>query len=267
MAEHIGAKDASIMVTSDLPIISERAMYRNNRIAGHNSVGTTSPSIDYYLAEGTTAWGFTTYVLIQNPNSEPASVVITYMTGEGPIIHPESPVLMPPNSRKTIRVNDYLPPRDFSTKVTGDRPIIAERAMYWGEGSIFGVKCHDSIGLSAPHRVFYFPDGEAGMHPEAGLIGEVQTWTLVQNPNNEDVVVEVAYLPEDGSRKRSVTDVVPPNSRKTYLLADVIPDGRASVMVTSMTAGKKIMVERAMYALVQGYGMFMGTATIGGYSD
>lgn len=267
MADHIGAKDSSIMVKSDLPIIPERAMYRNNRRSGHNSVGTTSPSIDYYLAEGTTAWGFTTYVLVQNPNSNPASVVVTYMTNEGPFTHPESPILMPPNSRKTIRVNDYLPSRDFSTKVTGDRPIIAERAMYWGEGTIFGEKCHDSIGLSAPHRVFFLPDGEAGMHPEAGLIGEVQTWTLVQNPNDRDVVVEVAYLPEDGSGKKSVTDVVPPNSRKTYFMADVIPDGRASIMVTSMTAGKKIMVERAIYALVQGYGMFMGTATVGGYSD
>ena len=267
MAEHIGAKDASIKVSSNLPVIPERAMYRNNRKSGHDSVGTTSPSLNYYLAEGTTAWGFTTYVLVQNPNSEPTSVVLTYMTNEGPITHPESPILMPPNSRKTIRVNDYLPPRDFSTKVTGDRPIIAERAMYWGEGTIFGEKCHDSIGLSAAHKTFYLPDGEAGMHPEAGLMGEVQTWTLVQNPNDQEVAVEVTYLPEDGSGEKSITDTVPANSRKTYFMADVIQDGRASVMVSSKTAGKKIMVERAMYALIQGYGMFMGTATIGGYSD
>ncbi|MBN1288028.1 MAG: hypothetical protein JXA49_00130 [Actinobacteria bacterium] len=38
---------------------------------------------------------------------------------------------MPANSRKALRVNDYLQNRDISTQVTGDKPIIMERAMYW----------------------------------------------------------------------------------------------------------------------------------------
>ena len=29
--------------------------------------------------------------------------------------------------------------------------------MYWDSG--WGEACHDSIGLSAPHTVFYLPDG------------------------------------------------------------------------------------------------------------
>ena len=43
-------------------------MYKNSRQMGHDSIGTTRPATDYYLAEGTTDWGFTTYVLVQNPN-------------------------------------------------------------------------------------------------------------------------------------------------------------------------------------------------------
>jgi len=66
MADDIGAADASIKVVSNVPVIPERAMYRNNRREGHDSIGTTTPAPDYYLAEGTTAWGFSTYVLIQN---------------------------------------------------------------------------------------------------------------------------------------------------------------------------------------------------------
>jgi hypothetical protein len=49
----------------------------------------------------------------------------------------------------------------------------------------------------------------------------------------------------------------------TFNMADKVPSGRASIMVTSKTAGKKIMVERAMYWNNKG----AGTDTIGGYSD
>ncbi|MBM3957777.1 MAG: hypothetical protein FJ313_06980, partial [Gemmatimonadetes bacterium] len=123
MADDIGAKDASIKISSPVPVIAERAMYRNNRREGHASIGTTSPSYNYYLAEGTTGWGFTTYVLIQNPSSDTASVTMTYMTPEGPV--PQPPFNMPGNSRKTIRVNDVMPGRDFSTLVQGSRALIA----------------------------------------------------------------------------------------------------------------------------------------------
>ena len=52
MAEDIGAKDASIKVVSNIPVIPERAMYRNNRREGHDSIGTAQAASDYYLAEG-----------------------------------------------------------------------------------------------------------------------------------------------------------------------------------------------------------------------
>ena len=46
-------------------------MYRNNRREGHDSIGTTTPATDYYLAEGAVGYdsGYTTYVLVQNPQS------------------------------------------------------------------------------------------------------------------------------------------------------------------------------------------------------
>ena len=80
METDIGAKNASIKVASSIPVIPERAMYRNNKREGHDSIGTTTPASDYFLAEGTTAWGFTTWVLIQNPASSASNVTITYMT-------------------------------------------------------------------------------------------------------------------------------------------------------------------------------------------
>ena len=252
MADDIGAKDASIKVTSDLPVIPERAMYRNNRREGHDSIGTTAPASNFYLAEGTTDWGFTTYVLVQNPQDTATDVTVTYMTNSGPV--PQTPFNMPANSRKTIRVNDVLPGTDLSTQVHGSQGIIAERAMYWGEGTALGEASHDSIGLSAPHTTFYLPDGQTSDGHE--------TYTLVMNPNDSDVTVEITYLTPEGTGNLSFTETVTANSRKTYSMVDKGINGRAAVMVTCKTSGKKIMVERAMYWNNRG----AGTDTIGGYS-
>ena len=250
MADDIGQKDASIMVDADVPVIPERAMYRNNRREGHDSIGTTTPAQDYYLAEGTTDWGFTTYVLVQNPNSSVANVTMTYMTNTGP--QPQPPFAMDPNSRKTIRVNDVLPARDLSTHVHADKPIIAERAMYWDSG--YGEACHDSIGMDSAHSTFYLPDGETY---------DAETWTLVQNPNSTDVQVRIYYMTPSGDGNVDFTDTVPANSRKTYNMADRLPASQAAIMVQCVTSGKKIMVERAMYW----DNRVSGADTIGGYTD
>jgi len=258
MADDIGPNDASIKVESNVPVIPERAMYRNNRREGHDSIGTTAPSHDYYLPEGTTDWGFTTYVLVQNPNPTPTTVTVTYMTPTGPIQDP--PFVMPASSRRTIWVNQAHPGLDLSTKVHGSQPIIAERSMYWDSG--WGEACHDSIGLSAPHTVFYLPDGEtAEPDPETGF--DAETWTLVQNPNTTPVSIRISYLLMGDRRDITFTDAIPPGSRRTYNMGDRLPEGAAAVVVECLTPGKKILAEKAMYMGQR----CLGTDTIGGFSD
>ncbi len=247
METDIGKKDASIKVVSNVPVIPERAMYKNSKREGHDSIGTTAPAKDYYLAEGTTAWGFTTYVLVQNPQTTSTDVTITYMTPNGPKEQPK--FSMPANSRKTIRVNDIKPANsypidvsntDLSTKVSGSKPIIAERAMYWGEGTPLGEACHDSIGMAEPHSAFYLPDGQTSEGRE--------TWTLVQNPNASAVTVEIRYMTPTGTGNVVKTETIDAGSRRTFgMLEHSGLNRRAAIMVTSKTSGKKIMCERAMY--------------------
>jgi len=253
MQADVGNKDASIKVESDQPVIPERAMYRNNRREGHDSIGTTSPEADYYLAEGACGYNvnYVTYVLVQNPNAAATDVTISCMTGTGQVAGPS--FTMQPNSRRTIKVNDALPPNtDVSTRVHGSAPIIAERAMYWNNGS--GEACHDSIGMASPHKSFYLPDGEA--------TASIETWTLVQNPAPGDVSVEVTYLGAGGTGNVTKTETIGANSRKTFNMAEHSGiTGRAAITVTSRST--PIMVERAMYRNNRG----AGTDTIGGYSD
>ncbi|PKQ27530.1 MAG: hypothetical protein CVT63_07525 [Candidatus Anoxymicrobium japonicum] len=109
--------------------------------------------------------------------------------------------------------------------------------------------------MASPHTTFYLPDGETSNGRE--------TWTLVQNPNNVKVTVEITCMTPTGEGNVTFHDEVPANSRKTYNMSERIPSGRAAIKVTSETYGKKIMVERAIYWNNRGAGM----DTIGGFSE
>jgi hypothetical protein len=208
-------------------------------------------------AEGTTAWGFTTWILVQNPQSSPTDVDSTYITPQGPVRQPT--FTMPANSRTTIMARDVegLSSTDFSTRVHGSKPIIAERAMYWTGGSDPGEAGHDSIGMAEPHTNFYLPSGETG--GDAGA----ETYTLVQNLNSTDVKVRINYVTLTGKGNVQFDEVIPAQSRRTFTMADKVPAGSYGIIVQSLTSGKKIMVERSMYY----GGKACGTDTIGGYSD
>ena len=100
-------------------------------------------------------------------------------------------------------------------------------------------------------------------NPDGQTSDGYETYTLVQNPNDTDVTVEITYLTPDGTGNQTFTETITANSRKTFSMGDKGINGRAAVMVTSKTTGKKIMVERAMYWNSRG----AGTDTIGGYAD
>ncbi|MDI6875140.1 MAG: hypothetical protein QME84_12790, partial [Actinomycetota bacterium] len=88
----------------------------------------------------TTAWGFETYVLVQNPNPEAADVTMTFMRPGG-----ETSAIgfsLPGQARHTVNVNQVVPESDVSTMVEANAPVICERAMYRYERDLG----HDSIG-------------------------------------------------------------------------------------------------------------------------
>src|SRR5450756_1005659 len=91
---------------------------------------TLTPAQTWYLAEGSTAHGFDTYVLMANPNAAAATVTVVYNTSLGRI--PRAlPITVPADSRVTLHVSDDVPNVDVSTTLQASVPIVAERAVYW----------------------------------------------------------------------------------------------------------------------------------------
>ncbi len=226
-----GEWEVSTRITSNRDIIAERAMYGNGRAWAHDSIGTSTPAKNWYLAEGCTGGDFETYVLVQNPNNKAVGVNLTFMTPAGAKAGPTE--TLPGNSRKTYNVARYAPGEwEVSTTVEADGDVIAERAMY-GNGRAWA---HDSIGTSTPAKNWYLAEGCTG--------GDFETYVLVQNPNNKAVGVNLTFMTPAGA-KAGPTETLPGNSRKTYNVAQYAP-GEWEVS-TKVTGSSSVIAERAMY--------------------
>ncbi len=120
----------------------EVAVTTSGGSAGSVPFIVTTPASDWYLAEGSTAGGMETFILVQNPGDVPAEVTLTFMTEGGPKRGPSA--TLQPGTRHTFKANDYVYSFDVSTLVSSDQPVVAERAMY-GDGRTWA---HDSIGAT-----------------------------------------------------------------------------------------------------------------------
>ncbi|HEX9015270.1 MAG TPA: glycosyl hydrolase family 18 protein [Chloroflexota bacterium] len=181
----------------------------------------------WYFAEGSTAKPFDTWMLLQNPGSAPASARLTFMLEGGGLTIQN--VLVAPQSRKSIFVNQILPPTAFSTRIDSDQPVYAERAMY------AGFDGHDVTAVAAPSTVWYLAEG--------ATVAPFHTWILLQNPNSTPAQARLTYQREDGSTVRQDV-LIPPSARASVFANQVIPD---SAFSTKIESDSPIVVERAMY--------------------
>ncbi|RJP27178.1 MAG: hypothetical protein C4536_14330, partial [Actinobacteria bacterium] len=141
--EYVYEYDVSTRVEATGNVACERSMYWDNRAGMHGSVGVSSPSTTWYLAEGCTAGGFETWIMVQNPGDEAVDVTLNFMTGSGEVAGPAA--TLPPRSRRTFNAGEYVADYEVSTRVSASGGVVCERSMYWGRGSI-GTAGHNSIG-------------------------------------------------------------------------------------------------------------------------
>lgn len=227
----------STKLVSDQPIIVERAMYYAED--GHDTLGVTNPNTTWYLAEGYTGGGASTFVLIQNPNGLDANVQVTYFVQGGePIVRNH---LVPADARYTIAAQDpgeVGPDQAFSVRVVADQPVIVERAMYFPGGG------HDTIGVNAPATTWVLAEGYTG--------DGFSTYILIQNSNGSEATVEVTYLLQSGEPLIR-QHLIPANSRYTIVAGDVAEVGPDAAFSTVLSSDLPLIVERAMYFATGGH--------------
>lgn len=219
--------EVSTMIESDRYILAERAMYFGKE--GHDTVGVISPSTLWYFAEGSTAPPYETWILMQNPNKEPAIANLTFFREDGSATSHQ--MLIPHVSRASLLVNQVVPEAPVGTRIEANRPIVAERAVYKEKGRA-GL---DSIGAPALSKTWYMPEGVTRLG--------FDTWILMLNPNDVPAIATATYMKEDGTtvtRKYLVRE----RSRVSVPVNQEVPGVRVA---TKIDSDIPIVAERSLY--------------------
>jgi hypothetical protein len=235
-----GLEDAEVStsVLSDLPVVAERAMYfvyGNGLDGGHETVGVTTPSKNWYFAEGYTGGSFDTWILLQNPNDSPAAVTLRFMRADGRVI--EKKVTVQARRRHTVHVDEIpgLEDAEVSTSVLSDLPVVAERAMYFVYNGKKGGHC--SVGARSPSNRWYLAEGYTG--------GNFHMYVLLQNPNGSGAVARVRFMKGNGEC-REIPVELPPHSRRTVFV-NSLPGLSGCEVGVQVQSDLPVIVERSQY--------------------
>ena len=171
----------SIVVDATSPIVAERSMYFGTaRVfdGGHESAGVSEGATSWFLAEGATGPFFETFVLVGNPNPQPAALTFTFLTDGGRTVVRRKTV--PANGRLTVNIegeDPVLANAAVATTIVADQPVIAERAMYWPGPPSTWAEAHNSFGTTTLARKWGLAEGRVGM------AHGFQTYILLANPH------------------------------------------------------------------------------------
>jgi hypothetical protein len=196
----------------------------------HSGPGVVTLSRRWFFAEGTTQAPFQMSVLVLNPNAQPANVAVTFLTPDGTSLTRRYAI--PPTSRLAINVNEVVPDLGVATTVEADRPVAAERAMYWRDNSVGTA----SAGATATAFTWRFADGRTS--------GEFQEYLLLSNPNKNQARVAVEFILNDGTTANQVFPM-PGGSRYTLAVHQLYPGQEAISATVSST--QPIVAERSLF--------------------
>ena len=228
-----------IEAPANKPIVCERSSYWDSgnikNSGATNSMGIAALNKEWYLAEGCTLPGFSTWVLIMNPSSQSANITATFMKPDGKTI--ERIIQIGPTTRYTINVNNIIPSSSVSVKIVSDIPVAVERAMYFDNGQYKWIEGHTAIAVPTPYNEWYFAEGCAGKNE-----GGFDEWILLMNPNSQPTSAVLTFMKENGSTiVKTIT--IAETSRFTVRVRDIVT-GSVS---THVHAELPIVAERSMY--------------------
>lgn len=184
-----------------------------------------------YLAEGASS-SFETTLSLFNTSATPAAAVVSLMGADGE--RWQTAIGLPPFGRNELRL-DQLAAFDasaFSIVVDADHPLVVERRMAL-PGSV-----HASAAAPAASTTWYFAEG--------ATLNALQTFYLLQNPNDAAVDVTLEYLFQPQGREVQ-TVTLAPRSRTTIWANQAGPAFAAAEFALVVHAAAPIVAERSMY--------------------
>lgn len=237
-------------------VVAERTMSFGDGWGGHTGKALTAPSTQWFLAEGAATSFFQTFILMTATGDVAPRVTLNFLLEDGEVVSVPYDFPTAPG-RLTLWANELCVPRTgdagcqrvlagraFSTRITADRPITVERAMYFNRGGRTFEGGHASAAVPAPATRWFVAEGATGPN--------FDTYLLIANPGSVDTVATVRYLTPEGPY--ATTYVVRANSRLTLFVDAELgaASGRDALhtqidVSADISATEPIVVERAMY--------------------
>ena len=159
---------------------------------------------------------------------------------------------MPPQTRLPINVNEVVPALGIATTIVADRPIAAERAMYWNNsgGSANPTAGAANAGATEPAFTWLFADGRTS--------DNFLEYLLLSNPSKNQARVTVEFVLVDG-KKASQSVVMAGGSRYTLAAHQLYPGQPA--LAATVRSTQPIVAERSLYLGEPGSAANRGGAT------
>jgi hypothetical protein len=222
----------------DSPVVVERLMsWDETGYGGHLGSAVDAPRRQWYFAEGAQGF-FSTFFLIANSGTSEATVQFRFLVEQGtPVTHT---MTVPPAARRTFYAGDLaeLVNRSFATIIETDLPVVAERAMYFGD-SPFWLGGHGSAGVGLPALDWFHAEGATGTL--------FDTYILLANPHHFDAPVTLTFITDTGvtvTRDKTVQA----NGRLTINIEDEATElANVNVSTRVHSLYYPIVSERAMY--------------------
>ncbi len=205
---------------------------------------TTSPSSNWYLAEGFTADDSTEQLVLANPFDQDVIVDISFATDEGtrePSQLQGFPIA--PRSVQVIDV-DSIAARDepqVAVNVRAQRgaTLLVGRAQLYSGGGRLGY----SMTLASPvlRSQWWFANGQKGE-------GITERYSIY-NPGDADVQVQPLYLGIPSDVQVAVDPITVPAGELVTYTSDTVaglPDGRHGMLFDTQDAGQPLVIERAI---------------------
>ncbi len=201
-----------------------------------NDVTLTIPGPrEYLLTEGADSSFFTTDILLANPNTQSASIHITFLKEDGTTVAMDDTLAA--MSHKFLRVNGVagMESTAFSTIVTSldGLPLVVERTMSW---DATGYGAHSEHATDGAAKTWYFAEGSQGYF---------HTYLLLANPQTTANTAKVQYLIEGGAPITRTYPLAPTSRFTVDAGADAALVNQSFGMI--VTFAQPGAAERSMY--------------------
>jgi hypothetical protein len=130
---------------ADQPVVMERAEYMDGGRSSFATAAVPAPASEWLFPEGETNGSFEEQLAVLNSQGQPTRVQVDFLRQDNVTTASRS-FIVGPNRQTVIDINPFVPDAVVALRVTSDRPVVAERTLYFARPT--GRGATTSTGLT-----------------------------------------------------------------------------------------------------------------------